>query len=190
MHVTKRGSAWWFLARWSFATIAGSIVGMFGAIVLSYLIVNLFYPKETNLIVGLCVGAAVGAGQIVAARPWFRLTKSWIWGAALIMGPPFVAHVVFAELGWSPEASATRISMAAIAVAGAVAGSWIQALALREHSAHPRWWIAASPLAWGVAYALSDVAGTVGSALLLGLASGTLVLWIVRLRADDNTTNV
>lgn len=188
MHATARSSVWWFLGRWSAATIAGFIVGMFGAIVLSYMVVNLFYPKETNLIVGLCVGAAVGAGQIVAARPWFRLAKSWIWGAALIMGPPFVAHVVFGELGWSPDTPATRVSMAAVAVAGALAGSWIQALALRQHSAHPWWWIAASPLAWGGAYALSDVAGTVGSVLLLGLASGALVSWIVRVRASDAMT--
>jgi hypothetical protein len=52
-------------------------VGLLGAIVLSHLAVNLVYPKETNLIVGLCTGAAVGSFQMVAVRRWITLSRGW-----------------------------------------------------------------------------------------------------------------
>ena len=152
---------------------------MFGAIVLSYLVVNPFYPKETNLIVGLCVGAGVGVGQIIAARPWFRLARSWMWGAAVVMGPPFIALVVLRELGWELDTAPAQASLTTVALAGGLAGSWIQARALRGYSSQPLWWVAASLLSWSSAYALSVPAGTVGSALVLGLVSGGLFLWVL-----------
>lgn len=122
MSIPTPRPAWKFVAGWSLATVAGFVVGMLGAIVLSYPVVNLFYPKETNLIVGLCVGAGVGAGQIIAARPWLRLAKSWMWGAAVVMGPPFIATVVLRELGWELDAAPARVSLATVALAG---GRWV-----------------------------------------------------------------
>lgn len=54
-----------FWIGWIVATTIGWIVGMIGAIALSYLVVNIFYPRTTNLIVGVCMGAGFAAGGVV-----------------------------------------------------------------------------------------------------------------------------
>ena len=38
------------------------------------------YPKETNLILGLCFGAAVGLSQKIAVRRQITLAYGWVWG--------------------------------------------------------------------------------------------------------------
>ncbi len=48
-----------FLGQWVLASGIAWLVGIILAIVLSYTVVNYFYPRETNLIVGLCVGGAI-----------------------------------------------------------------------------------------------------------------------------------
>ena len=52
----KKFWSWWVLANG-----IGFPVGFILAIILSYAVANIFYPKETNLIVGLCVGGVVHA---------------------------------------------------------------------------------------------------------------------------------
>ena len=54
---------WRFWGRWLVATTVAWVVGFIAAIALSYLVVNAFYPEESNLIVGLCMGAALAIGQ-------------------------------------------------------------------------------------------------------------------------------
>lgn len=51
------------LLNWIFVNGIGWMVGFFGVFVLSYQVANIFYPKETNLILGLCIGACVGYAQ-------------------------------------------------------------------------------------------------------------------------------
>ncbi|TFG51520.1 MAG: hypothetical protein E4H37_07760, partial [Gemmatimonadales bacterium] len=89
---------WGFWIRWVVATTIGWVVGTFAAIILSYLVVNLVYPKETNLIVGLCLGAAVSLSQKMGVRRWLTLAHSWVWGAMVGIGIPFVVVVLLDEL--------------------------------------------------------------------------------------------
>jgi hypothetical protein len=84
--------------RWVVATTLGWVVGVLAAFPLSYFVVNLVYPKETNLIVGLCLGAAVGVSQAIAVRPRITLGRGWVWGATAGLGIPFVLAVVVDEL--------------------------------------------------------------------------------------------
>jgi hypothetical protein len=82
------------------------------AIVLSYLVLNLVNPKETNLIVGLCMGAVVGFCLLVVARRWIKLARGWVWGAMVGMGIPFVAAVIVDEL-WPAQRIFLRIGCSA-----------------------------------------------------------------------------
>jgi len=87
-----------FVLEWIGATVIGWFIGIVSAIILSYLVINPIYPKETNLIVGLCIGAAVGLSQKIAARQWITLSKSWIWGAMVGIGFPFIVSVIIEEV--------------------------------------------------------------------------------------------
>ncbi|MGD8698203.1 MAG: hypothetical protein PVJ43_02865 [Gemmatimonadales bacterium] len=77
------------------ATFIGWVVGMLAAIILSYVVLNsLVYAKETNLIVGLCLGAAVALSQKIVVRRRLDLAISRLWGAVIGIGIPFVAVVL------------------------------------------------------------------------------------------------
>jgi hypothetical protein len=51
---TKLG--WRFWGNWVLATTIGWPIGVVGAFILAH-IVYMVYPKETNLVLGLCLGA-------------------------------------------------------------------------------------------------------------------------------------
>lgn len=168
---------WGFWIRWVVATIIGWLVGTFAAIILSYLVVNLVYPKETNLIVGLCVGAAVGLSQKIAVRRWITLAYSWVWGAMVGIGIPFVVIVLLDELrpgageGWWPL----------LLIAGGALSGLLQVPALRPHTSRVYWWVLASTVSWSLAWFISRVAGITGflaGGAVLGAVSCGLLLWL------------
>ena len=166
-----------FWIRWVVATIIGWVVGMFAAIVLSYLVVNLVYPKETNLIVGLCLGAAVGLSQKIAVRRRITLAHSWVWGAMVGIGMPFVVVVFLDEL--RPGAGESWWLLLLIA-GGAICGL-LQVPALRPHTSRVYWWVLASTVFWGLAWFISRVAGAagfLGGGAVLGAVSCGVLLWL------------
>lgn len=168
---------WGLWVRWLVATIIGWVVGMIAAIILSYLVVNLVYPKETNLIVGLCLGAAVGLSQKIAVRRWMTLGHSWVWGAMVGIGIPFVVVVLLEEL-WPGTGDSWWLLL--IIAGGAICG-FLQLPALRPHTAGVYWWVLASVVSWGLAWFISRVAGVagfLGGAVVLGAISGGVLMWL------------
>lgn len=178
---------WEFWVRWEIATVVGWVGGMVAAIALSYLVVNIFYPKETNLIVGLCIGATMATLQSRAVRRWVQLGARWIWGGTLVMAPYFVARVVFEELALSTEDAGVRAALLLITAVGGVAGALIQSQSLRSYTARYRWWVPASAAAWGLAFASSYLLGFLGSGVVLGAVGGLLLLWLIRPAANQGT---
>ena len=136
---------WPFCIRWAIATVIGWVVGVIGTIILSHAVVNLVYPKETNLILGLCLGTAVALSQRVAARPYFTLSHSWVWGAAVGIGIPFVVFVLLHEL--RPDMGWHWWFLLIFAAGGAICGA-LQARALRPHTSRAYWWVLASAISW------------------------------------------
>jgi len=61
--------------------VTGYVVGAGVAIVLSATIagiaslLGLFHPRETDLIVGLCVGTGIGLAQVIAVRRVLALSQ-------------------------------------------------------------------------------------------------------------------
>lgn len=166
-----------FWTRWVVATTVGWVVGMLAAIILSVLVVNLVYPKETDLIVGLCLGAAVALSQKIAVRRWVTLAPGWVWGATIGVGIPFVVVVLLDEFrpgtseGWWPW----------LLIAGGAVCGLLQAYAARRHSSRAYWWVLVSAVSWSVAWALSRVAGVfgfLGGGAILGAVSCGAFLWI------------
>lgn len=169
-----------FLARWVVATAIGWVGGIFVAIILSDLVVNLFYHEETNLIVGLCMGGTVAALQVLAVRRRITLPWSWIWGGMVIMAPPTIMVVVFDELGWNLGDAPVRTLLWVVTIVVGALGVAIQARALRTLTEHWRWWIPAAGVAWGATAASSSVVSMQAGGIVLGVASGALLSMLLR----------
>lgn len=182
MGLQVRDGSWGLLGRWFLGTLIGWFVGVLLAIGLSYAVVGLFFAEETNLIVGLVLGAAVGLAQLVAVRGVLPLTSRWVWGAAAGLGIPFVVGVVAAAI-WSNVAEASDTWLVLVALAGGALAGLLQAPALRRHTSRAHWWIPASLVSWGVAWLASVAwaeAGLLLGGVVLGAVSGSLLIWVLR----------
>ena len=169
-----------FWGRWVLASAVAWVVGMLGAIVLSYALVNPFYPEETNLIVGLCMGAAVGWAQARAARPWFVPGRGWTLGAMVAMGVPFIFFVIFDEMGISTESGSGMWLMGALVTIGGITGAVLQSRALRSVSSRAGLWVLGALISWGVAWPVDGLLGFPSGGLAMGAVGGGLMIWITR----------
>jgi hypothetical protein len=97
-----------------------------------------------------------------------------------MMGPPFIAMVLFDELALDTSAWPVQVTLAGVAILGGLAGALLQAQALREHVARPLLWIGATALYWGLALAASPLLGLIGTAVIVALVSGLLFVWLLR----------
>jgi len=177
-----RDASWSLFGRWFLGTLIGWFVGILLAIGLSYTVVGLFYAEETNLIVGLVLGAVVGLAQTIAVRRVLPLTQRWVWGAAAGLGIPFIVGVVVSEV-WFNVTETSDTWLVLVAVAGGALAGLLQAPALRRHTSRAHWWIPASLVSWGVAWLASVAwaeAGLLLGGVVLGAASGSLLIWMLR----------
>jgi len=173
-----------FFGRWVLATGLAWPVGLIVAIVVAQL-VNLVYARETNLVVGLCLGAVIGVAQCQAARESrVYICNRWILATALGMGIPFVAEVLWTEIGGG--ATMLTDSVLSRALGGLVGGALVgllQLRAIRLLSPRASWWVLSSAVAWCVAWAstaVGAVAGVLLGGVLLGTISGSTFLWLPR----------
>jgi hypothetical protein len=176
-----RTSNWGLFGRWFLGTLIGWFVGVLLAIGLSYAVVGLFFAEETNLIVGLVLGAVVGLAQLVAVRGVLPLTSRWVWGAAAGLVIPFVVGVIASAL-WSNVTEPNDTWLVLVAVAGGALAGLLQAPALRRHTSRAHWWIPASLVSWGVAWLASVAwaeAGLLLGGVVLGVVSGSLLIWML-----------
>ena len=181
-------TSWSFWGRWVVATCIGWVLGIIMAFALSYQVVNLFYPEETNLIVGPVLGASVAFAQMIAARRLVSLTYRWVWGAAVGLGIPFIVAVLIDEI-WLGTSETSEMWLLLVVAAGGALTGVLQARALRPHTPRAQWWILASLMSWGLAWLTSIVVGEAGfraGGIILGALSGALLIWLLRfLSADD-----
>jgi hypothetical protein len=178
------GSGWLFFFRWSIATAIAWILGMAAAFPLSYLL-NVIYPKTTNLLVGICIGVAVGLAQKVAAGRYIKLSWGWVWGAMIGMGLPFVVGEII-DVMWQGASGYTGDRMigwiVVIGTGGLIAGA-IQSRVLLQFTSKAVWWIPASIASWLLAWVgmnLSGMAGLAMGGLVLGAVSGGLFILIMK----------
>jgi len=168
--------------RWTIATLAGWVLGLIVAIGLSYAIIAVTGGEESNLIVGLCMGAVLGLVQMLAVRSTLPLGWRWVWGGAVGMGIAFIAATLLA-MTMPALADASDAWLVLVAVIGAAISGALQAPALREHTPKAGMWVLASIVSWAVAWGITAVLPELGLLLggaLLGLVGGGLLLWILR----------
>ncbi len=169
-----------FLGQWILATSIGWPVGMFLAFLLSYAVVNLFYPKETNLIVGLCLGAGVGYSQWHIINKYFKISAWWIWASAIGIGLPFVVDVLLVEL----VGVESVLNLFITGVIGGLLIGLLQINVVKSLSKKGIWWIFISPLAWGISWLSTEIVFVVGffiiGGVVLGAITGIAILWLLQ----------
>ena len=171
-------AAWDFWCRWVVATVVGWILGLVLAIALSFLVVNPFYAKETDLIVGVCLGATVSFSQRFSVRQWLRLAPIFVWGAAIGIGIPFVVEVISSELGSGLGAVAST----AVLAVGALICGLLQMPALRRYVGMSYVWPLVTLVAWSAAWMISrwpSIYGTLAATVLHGIVSGGVLVWLL-----------
>lgn len=75
----------------------GFLAGGIAAFLLSYMVVNIFYPKESNLILGLCIGSGVGYAQWLVLKRKMKISSLWGLACTICLGIPFIAEVILEE---------------------------------------------------------------------------------------------
>ena len=79
-------------------------IGLFIAIILSYTVVNIFHPEETNLILGLGIGFSVGISQWFVLKKYLKISKWWMIIPCIFIGIPF-AILMMMEEEWKHPSS-------------------------------------------------------------------------------------
>jgi len=176
-----------FLGRLVLATGIAWPVGIILAIVLSYAVVNQFYPKETNLIVGICLGAVVGYSQWLIMKKYFKISTWWIWASTIGIGIPFVAEVIYVEFGGSENGlikSELLGQIFTLCIGGLLTGL-LQIKIIKSLSKRSIWWIIISTLAWGISWAGLFLGG-----VILGLIIWFTILRLLEISVQDELDKV
>jgi hypothetical protein len=146
-------------------------------------LLGLFRFRETNVLVGVFLGASIGLAQVIAVRRVLPLNLRWILGATVGFGLPCTVAVLVNE-GWFGAVEASVVWLIPIViVAGAFAGV-IQTAALRRHTHRAGWWIWTSVVSWGITslpfFSLDDPGlGFLIGVLVSGALSGAFLIWLV-----------
>lgn len=141
-----------FLRRWVLFNGIAWLIGIIVAFVIGYFIVNLFYPEENNLIVGFCPGIVVGYAQWLVIKKYFKISAWWIFASAIGMGIPDVIAVILFELnGIETLVGIMPVDLAIRFFIGGLITGILQFNLLKPFTPKYKFWLIASPLAWGIA---------------------------------------
>lgn len=178
-----------FLWKWILYTFISFPVGLFLSFPLAYLI-NIIYPKETNLVVGICIGAAAGYSQWLVLRKNVPIKSFWGLASGIGIGIPFILTVVLNETGIKvQDISENNITgWLLTGVIGGLLSALLQWPLLKPFFRKAGWWLAINPAGWGVSFLTiqltgrSVLAGSGIGAILLGVITGIGILWINKLQ--------
>jgi len=182
-----------FLGKWILVTSIAWPVGIIGSFIVAH-IVNIIYPKETNLVVGLCVGAVVGYSQRFVLRKQITVDGWWGLACAIGLGVPFIVVVIFDEVGFKlPDLPSVQLlSRTIIGIIGGLLSGLFQLRLLKPYSTKAGWWILASSIGWGICWLASSIAGPlvalvglVIGGILLGVITGGCLLWILEFPVQE-----
>jgi hypothetical protein len=170
--IIKSGFFW----KWILTIFLAFPAGLILAFPVSY-IINIFYPKETNLVVGLCLGAVVGYLQWLVLKKSFKISSFWGLACSIGIGIPFILAVVFDETGISlPEITNYEpLSWLFAGIIGGLITGLLQWPLFKPFFAKAGLWIAVSSIAWGLGLFAIQITGTFW---LAGLCAGALILGV------------
>lgn len=187
-----------FLRRLVLANCIAWPVGVAAAIILSGTIGSLLIgkisvlseiiPKENNLIVGLCMGGAVGYAQWLVIKKYFKISTWWIFASAVGLGIPWILEALLPELagiGIDIDSS-DLLGQAAFYFIGGLLAGLLQYNIFRSLTTKCMWWIIISPFVWGISVFGIYILSGVIQGLISGMAFLRLFDFPIR---GDQTSN-
>ena len=144
-----------FYKKWLIANFAGWFIGVISTFVLSYFVVNLFYPKETNVILGFCIGAGVGYAQWLVLRRSFGIKARWGHVSSIVLGLPIAIASLLNDHDLSPEMPDSGNQAIGFILFGLICGAiigFLQKSCLKAHFPKRKYWPIYSALAWGLTF--------------------------------------
>lgn len=178
-----------FLGNWILANGIGWVVGSIGAFVLSAFVVNIFYEKETNLIVGLCVGASIGYAQWLVLKRYYKISSFWGLICTLCLGISFIVGVILYESGINAPSFPGEHLILNLPIFGLIVGSVIGILQmkfLRPYFRKASRWVLVSSIGWGICELVLSVPmpmatfAMLSAGVLLGVVTGFGIIWMNR----------
>lgn len=178
-----------FFRQWLIASFWGWLIGFVLIVGLAVGIETVGLPN-TNLMIGIGIGAGVGFMQGRVAKKWFSATNHWMWTSIVGMTIPFLV-TEFVDLGFNPLAMN-------VALGGLLVG-FLQLRILKPLSVKANWWVPTCTIGWTLAAAgasslLDSIPGMVivsmvfGGAIL-GAITGKVLVWIIP-QAENSSDNV
>ena len=167
------------ITEWLVANAIAWPLGFLLAIILSYAIVNIFHPEETNLIIGFSVGITIGFAQWMVLKKLMKISMLWIVAPAIGIGIPYAWVTINAESGNNlPLLLNTEWVFMAILffICGAFVGL-VQSRLKWINTGKSYIWILLSGIAWSISITLSSF---LFSGLIIGLV--TLAAFILILK--------
>ena len=167
----------------------GWFIGLLSAFVLSFTVVNIFYEEETNLIVGLCMGAGIGYAQWFVLRKRFNVSSKWVLVCSLCLGIPFVIGTILSEADVQVALLEQDFGVWSKALFGSFLGmimGGLQATLLRHRLKRGMRWVIASSVGWGLSFLLLSAPMPYATwtflfgGLFLGIFTGWGILWMRR----------
>ncbi|TSA24660.1 MAG: serine/threonine protein kinase [Bacteroidetes bacterium] len=176
--INKNMGTKFFLVKWIGVTSISWMVGLILSFVVAYL-VNSIYPKETNLVLGLCVGASVGYSQWgFLLRKQMKITGWWGMASTFGLGIPFILVVIGNEVGVDlPDLPGGDMTdRLIIGLLGGLLGGLLQYPLLKHQFRRTYLWILASSIAWGSCWMTTAIPGISG---FIGVIMGGIFLSVI-----------
>lgn len=167
------------IIAWLVANAIAWPLGILLAIILSHIIVNIFHPEETNLVIGFSVGITTGFAQWKILKKLMKISLLWIVVPGIFIGLPYAWAIINIESGNNLPLvlNTTWVFMAVLFfVCGGFAGL-IQSRFKSFNMGKSYIWILLSGVAWSIAITLNSF---LFSGLFMGLIS--LVGFILMLK--------
>jgi hypothetical protein len=181
------------LTLWVLATFGGWLLGIVAVILLDGLSEAIHLGNQFP---ALGMGWGVGFAQWRVARKWFGVTSAWMWVSTAAIGTPFIVSDITGILWGVDERYFLPINVAL----GASLLGLLEWRILRSLSYRAYWWIITSIVGWMLAVLVVSLgpidrpetqlamifnfAVITSGGVVLGVVSGTMLVWILQSRAS------
>jgi len=146
------------IIRWVAANFMAWPMGLLLAIILSYLVVNIFHPEETNLIVGLCLGFSMGLAQWLVLKSLIKIGKLWFVVSVIGIGLPYGWVILYLEAG-NKIPLVFNIEGVFMAILFFICGAFVGLIQCRIESFNmgkSYIWVLLSGIAWSISITLNS----------------------------------
>ena len=172
------------MIRWIAANFIAWPLGILLAIILSYLVVNIFHPEETNMIIGFSVGISIGFAQWMLIKTFIKSNFLWFVVPSIGIGLPYGWIIMQVEAGNNLPIflNTEGVFMAVIFfICGAIVGL-IQSQLISINRSKSYLWILLSGLAWSISITLNSF---LFSGLIIGLVTSPFILILKKIDIES-----